>query len=78
VKTLSSASLQTEKTKNRESTSNQPAKGKTKSVKDKNTSCYCYKGHVAGNDLLDTDSKSSGPNLLELNKDKVIEVAAYS
>ena len=57
-------------------------KGKTKSVKDKNIyvniSCHCYKGHVASNNLLDTDSKSLGLNLSELDKDEVIEVAAYS
>ena len=71
-----------EKTKNRESSSRQPTKGKAKSIKDKNTStntshCY-YKGHVASNNPLDVDTKSSSPNLLELNKDKVEEVAAYS
>jgi hypothetical protein len=71
-----------EKTKNKELSSKQPTKGKVKSVKDKNTSanttCYCYKGHVAGNNLLDIDTKSLSPNLLESNKDEVIEVAAHS
>ena len=82
MKTLSLASLQTEKTKNRESSSKQPMKGKTKFIKDKNIyiniSCYHYKGHVASNNLLDTDFKSLSPNLLKLNKDEVIEVAAHS
>jgi len=82
VKTLSSASLQTEKTKNKEPISNRPAKGKAKSVKDKttpvNTSRCCYKGHIAGNDLLDADTESLGPNSSESDEDEVIEVAAYS
>jgi hypothetical protein len=43
-----------------------------------NTSCYCYKGYVASNNLLDIDTKSLSPNLTELDKDKVKEVAAYS
>jgi hypothetical protein len=81
VKKLSLASLQTEKTK-KELSSRQLAKGKAKSVKDKNTfantSCYCYKGHVASNDLLNTNTKSLSLNLTELDKDKVKEVTAYS
>ena len=84
MKKLSSASLQTEKTKNKESSSRRPTKGKAKSVKDKNTfantSRRRHKGHVAGNDLLDTDTESSSPDSSESDKDEdeVIEVAAYS
>jgi hypothetical protein len=82
VKKLSLASLQTEKTKNKEPNSKQSAKGKPKSVKDKNTSANtfycCHKGHIANNDLLDVDTKPSSFNSLESNKDKVEEVAAYS
>ena len=82
MKKLSLASLQTEKATNKESSSKQLAKGKAKFVKDKNTfantSCYCYKGHVASNDLSDADTKSSSPDLLESDKDEVIKVAAYS
>ena len=74
--------MQIEKTKNRESSSSQPEKRKTKFRKGKNTlentSHRCYKGHVANNDLLDADSESLSPDLLELDKDKVEEVAAYS
>ena len=77
MKKLSSASLQTEKTK-KESSSKQPVKGKAKSVKDKNTSHCRYKGHVASNDLLDADTKSLGPNLSESDEDEVEEVAAHS
>jgi hypothetical protein len=80
VKKLSLASLQTEKTK-KESSSRQLARGKTKFVKDKNTfantSYYRYKGHVASNNLSDADTKSSSPNLSELDKNKVEEVAAH-
>ncbi len=80
MKKLSLASLQTEKTKE-ESRSRQPIRGKAKLVKDKNTfantSCCCYKRHVASNNLLDTDTKSLSFNLSELNKDEVEEVAAY-
>jgi hypothetical protein len=82
VKTLSSASLRTEKTKNREPTSNRPAKGKAKSVKDKttpvNTSRCRYKGHIASNDPSDADTESSGPDSSESDEDEVIEVAAHS
>jgi hypothetical protein len=81
VKKLSLASLQIEKTK-KESSSKQLVRGKAKFVKDKNTfantSYYCYKEHVASNNLLDIDTKSSGPDLSELDKDKVEEVAAHS
>jgi Pol polyprotein, beta-barrel domain len=81
VKKLSSASLRTEKTK-KESSSGQPAKGKAKSVKDKNTSANTsrrrYKGHVAGNDPSDADTESSGPDLSESDEDEVEEVAAHS
>ena len=77
VKELSLASLQTEKTKNKESTSRQTTKGKAKSAKDKNTSYYCYKGHVASNNLLDVDTKPTSSNLLELDEE-VEEVAAHS
>jgi hypothetical protein len=81
MKKLSLASLWTEKTK-KEPSSGQLAKGKAKSVKDKNTSantsCCCYKGYVASNDLLDINTKSSGPDLTESDKDKVKEVMAYS
>ena len=82
VKTLSSASLQTEKTKNRESTPNRPVKGKAKSVKDKttpvNTSRRRHKGHIASNDPSDADTESSGPDSSESDEDEVIEVAAHS
>jgi hypothetical protein len=81
VKKLSLASLQTEKTK-KEPSSRQLTRDKAKSVKDKNmfanTSCCCYKGYVISNNLLDANTKSSGPNLTELDKDKVEEVIAYS
>jgi hypothetical protein len=82
VKKLSSASLQTEKTKNKELSSKWSAKGKPKSVKDKNTSVNTFyrrhKGHVADNDLLDADTKPSSFDSLELDEDEVEEVAAYS
>ena len=82
IKKLSSANLQIEKTKHRDSSSGQSAKGKTKPVKDKktsaNTSCYCYKGHVAGNNLSDTDTESSGSDSEKSDKNKIEEVAAYS
>jgi len=84
VKKLSLASLQTEKTRNKEPSSRQSAKDKAKSVKDKNTfmntSYRRHKGHVAKNDLSDIDTKSLGPNSSEseLDKDKVIKVVAYS
>jgi hypothetical protein len=72
-----------EKAKNKEPSSKQPTRSKTKSVKDKNTSAntfYCcyHKGYIANNNLLDTDSESLDSSSLELNKDKVEEVAAYS
>jgi hypothetical protein len=72
-----------EKAKNKELSSRQPTRGKTKSVKDKNTfantfHCRHHKGYIANNDLLDADSKSLDSSLLESNKDKVEEVAAYS
>jgi hypothetical protein len=71
-----------EKTKNKEPNSRQSAKGKTKSVKDKNllvnTSHRRHKGHVANNDLLDADTKPSRSNSSELDEDEVEEVAAYS
>jgi hypothetical protein len=71
-----------EKAKNKESSSIQPAKGKAKSVKDKttpvNTSRRRYKGHIAGNDPSDADTKSLDPNSSESDKDEVIEVAAHS
>jgi hypothetical protein len=82
VKTLSSASLQTEKTKNKESSSGRPTKGKAKSVKPKkasaNTSHCCHKGHVADNNPSDADTESLDPDLSESDKDEVIEVVAYS
>jgi hypothetical protein len=43
-----------------------------------NTFCYCYKGHVTSNNLLNTNTKSLSSNLLELDKDKVKKVIAYS
>lgn len=71
-----------EKAKNREPSSKQLVKGKAKFVKDKNTfantSHHCYKGHVANNNPLNADTKRSSTDLLELDKDKVIEVAAHS
>ena len=76
------ASLQTKKAINKESSSKQLAKGKAKFVKDKNTfantSCYCYKEHVASNNLSNINTKSSSLDLLESNKDEVIKVIAYS
>jgi hypothetical protein len=78
-----------EKIKNRESSSRRfakdktrTAKGKSKSIKDKNTSANTsrrrHKGHIASNDPLDVDIKSLGPNSLELDEDEVEEVAAHS
>ena len=82
VKKLSSASLRMEKTKNRESSSRRPAKGKAKSVKDKNTSANTsrrrHKGHVASNDPSDADTESSSPDSSESDEDEVEEVAAHS
>jgi hypothetical protein len=43
-----------------------------------NTFYYCYKGHVTNNNLLDINTKSLSFNLLELNKNKVKKVIAYS
>jgi hypothetical protein len=81
VKELSLASLQTEKTKNKESSSRQSAKGKAKPIKDKNMSantlCCRHKGHVASNSLLDADTKSSSSNSLDLDEE-VEEVVASS
>jgi hypothetical protein len=70
VKKLSLASLQTEKTKDKDSSPKRPvkdkarsAKGKAKSAKDKNipasTSCCYYKGHI-------TDTKSSSKDEVEV------------
>ena len=89
IKKLSSANLQIEKTKNRDSSTRQSAKDKTrttnskdKSVRNRNTltstSCRRHKGHVADNNLSDTDTESSASYLSDLDKDKVEEVAAHS
>ena len=82
MKKLSLVSLQTEKTKDRKASSRQSAKGKTKSVKEKNmsvnTSCHHHKGHIASNDLSDADTKFSGSDLSESDKDEVEDVVAYS
>jgi hypothetical protein len=45
-----------------------------------NTSYCRHKGHVTKNNLLDINTKSLGPNLLEseLDENKVIKVIAYS
>jgi hypothetical protein len=82
VKKLSSASLRMEKTNNKEPSSGKSRKGKTKSMKDKNTpgntSHRRYKGHVANNDPSDADTESSGPDSSESDEDEVEEVAAHS
>ena len=82
MKKLSLASLQTKKVTNKESSSKQLVKGKAKFVKNKNTfantSYYYYKKHVTSNNLLNTNTKSSSPDLSESDKDEVIKVAAHS
>ena len=82
VKKLSSASLQMEKTKNRESSSGRPRKGKARPVRDKDTSkntfCHRHKGHVADNDPSDADTESSSPDSSESDEDEIEEVAAHS
>ena len=82
VKKLSSASLQMEKTKNRESSSGRPRKGKARPVRDKDTSKntfhHRHKGHIADNDLSDADTESSSPDSSELDEDEIEEVAAHS
>jgi hypothetical protein len=80
--------LQAEKAKGKELSSGRTARSKIRSTKDKtkptkdsmliSTSYCCYKGHVANNDLLDTDTKFLDPDLPESDKDKVEEVVAYS
>jgi len=81
VKQLSTASLQIEKSKVQSSRS---AKQKDKSVKDKTifvkpSSC-CYKGHVADNNLSDTDTELPNTDSSDSDKEEeeAIEIAANS
>jgi hypothetical protein len=53
-------------------------KSKKDLKKSENTSRRRYKGHIAGNDLLDADTKSLGPDSLESDRDEVEEVVAHS
>ena len=82
VKNLGSTNLQTEKTKKKETGSGQSVKNKAKSVKDKNISentlYCCYKRYIANNNLSDTDTEPSDPNLSDSDKEEAVEVTAYS
>ncbi len=76
VKKLGSVGLQTEKTKDRDSSPKQCAKGKNKSVKDKtklvedsSTPYRYYKAHVA-------NTESSSSTMSESDKDRV-EIATF-
>jgi hypothetical protein len=81
VKKLTTASLQIEKSKAQSSRS---AKQKDKSVKDKTISVKpssrCYKGHVADNDLSDTDTELPDTDSSDSDneEEEAVEVAANS